>query len=230
MFRPGLYREFPVIHALNFLIYVLSLFSFHYFLTGFIGRISGGGISGGDREAGSAFGIGWLCLGYSLFLWSSLAMISLGVVNPDLPVSAVLYLAGGILVRVRPDRSFMRLAIGYWIPVQGPPAAIGIDDRGALFPAVRKPAPGRGIRAGVSLGSGRFRGTFYCCPIGARRPVYVGRRQSREGFHGRPASVDSLERRACRNRLPATSHPVDPDLPRGLRVRYIGRQHIFPVV
>jgi len=63
-----------------------------------------------------------LCaLGYSLFLWSSLTMIGAAVIGPDLLVTAFIYLAASILLRLRRETnplSFamfgLTLGVGYW--------------------------------------------------------------------------------------------------------------------
>ena len=46
---------------------------------------------------------GWalVALGYTLFIWSSLSLITISVVTPDMCVAALVYLASGIILRIR---------------------------------------------------------------------------------------------------------------------------------
>jgi hypothetical protein len=62
-----------------------------------------------------------LSLGYALFLWSSLILISVTEIGPDLLVSAITYLAGTKLLRLKQDALLLNFAffgvilgIGYW--------------------------------------------------------------------------------------------------------------------
>jgi general stress protein CsbA len=43
----------------------------------------------------------WLALGYTLFIWSSLNLTTVQEDSPDMCVAALMYLASGILLRVR---------------------------------------------------------------------------------------------------------------------------------
>jgi hypothetical protein len=98
--KPSSYNEFPVVHLANFIIYLFTLGCFHFFILQLIrynqfrqDKSSGNSLVNFPEWA-------WVALGYSLFLHSSLNMISLSTVTPDMYVAAVVYLACGILLRM----------------------------------------------------------------------------------------------------------------------------------
>lgn len=43
----------------------------------------------------------WRALGYPLFIWSSLNLITISIITPDMCVAALLYLASGIMLRIQ---------------------------------------------------------------------------------------------------------------------------------
>lgn len=95
--RPSPYWEFPVVHLVNFVIYLLTLCCFEFFLRGAILCHQ----RQAAREGYLAFPEWtWLALGYSLFIWSSLLLIGVLQVTPDMCVAALVYLASGILLRI----------------------------------------------------------------------------------------------------------------------------------
>jgi len=55
-----------------------------------------------------------LVIGYSLFIWSSLHMIGLSVVGPDMCASILIYAASGILLRIKmkPEKLFSGFLLG----------------------------------------------------------------------------------------------------------------------
>ena len=83
--------EFSSVHAVNFLVFLVALFCFHFLLTGVIGI-----------HPHLAFP-NWAMMGaaYALFLWSTLTVITLELVTPDLCVAAAVYAATGMLLRIR---------------------------------------------------------------------------------------------------------------------------------
>ena len=99
--KPSSYYEFTVVHLVNFMIFLFTLGCFHFFLMQLINyhhfRM--------DKASGN-FGVtlpewAWIALGYSLFLRSSLNLITIASVTPDMCVAAFVYLASGILLRIR---------------------------------------------------------------------------------------------------------------------------------
>lgn len=93
VFRPSPYLEFSVAHLTNFAIYIVALLSFTFFLRN-LGRYIRS-VKGGLPE--------WsvLSVGYSLFIWSSLCLIDLAKLSPDMTLSVFLYAATALLVRIR---------------------------------------------------------------------------------------------------------------------------------
>jgi hypothetical protein len=81
-FRPSAYWEPLVVRFVNFLIYLGALACFYYFWAPLV-------------ECDPA----WMILGYAIFAWSSLQMISITFVTPDLLFSALVYLEFGVLQR-----------------------------------------------------------------------------------------------------------------------------------
>ena len=101
--HPSMYWEYPVAHLVHYGIFVVAVFAFDYFLRGLLG------------ERQDVFAL--RCIAYSIFLWSSLQLTSLTVIEPDMIVSACVYAALGMLMR-RPKTSPVALgavlAIGYY--------------------------------------------------------------------------------------------------------------------
>jgi 4-amino-4-deoxy-L-arabinose transferase-like glycosyltransferase len=83
--------EFAAVHAVNFLIFLATLFCFHFLLTGVI------------RTHPQSVFPDWafMVAAYAVFLWSTLVVITLELVTPDLCVAAAVYAATGVLLRVR---------------------------------------------------------------------------------------------------------------------------------
>ena len=96
--NPSIQWEFPLVHLVNFMIYLGTFVCFEFFWhqLGRYQRIS---------VWGESFIIlpewTWLALGYSLFLWSSLSLIQVWAVTPDMLMAAFVYLAAGLVLRIR---------------------------------------------------------------------------------------------------------------------------------
>ena len=95
--KPSAYWEYPVVHFLLFFIFLLALACFDFFLRQMIllrhQQISPDQLSVPDWM--------WMTIGYTLFLWSSLVLITVSETDPDMLVAALFYLASGLLVRMR---------------------------------------------------------------------------------------------------------------------------------
>jgi hypothetical protein len=93
---PTPYWEYPLVHLVNFFIYVFALACFEYFLSTFIAHSKGAALSrqnGFDESS-------WRLLGYGLFISSSLILVGTGLVTPDMLVVGVFYLASALLLQV----------------------------------------------------------------------------------------------------------------------------------
>jgi hypothetical protein len=122
--RPTPRWEFPLVHAVNFAIFLVALFCFRFFLHEVIhfshGRVSVNEANSERRVAVPEYAL--LLLGYSIFLWASLELVSLYDVSPDLAVLACVCLEAGFLLRLRRNPTFrnfaffgLLLGLGYWI-------------------------------------------------------------------------------------------------------------------
>lgn len=102
LIKPSPYWKFAVLHLVNFAIYLFALGCFSFLIREVIRshRIQ-------RDELGLVTAPDWalLALGYSLVIWSSLFLITVELESPDMLIAAFVYLATGILVRIRRDPS-----------------------------------------------------------------------------------------------------------------------------
>ena len=113
-------RELLLAHSEGILILLLAFFSFRFFLNSILDTIR----LRQDAEKTELRSLPeWaLCvLGYSLFLWSSLIVVPVMAIGPDLLVTAFVYLAAGMLLRLRREAGLLSFAafgltlgLGYW--------------------------------------------------------------------------------------------------------------------
>jgi len=102
--RPSASWEFPLVHIVGFAIYVGALlcFDFLWFEFGQVLRER----STSQQKSWATFPEwAWLLLGYCLFLWVSLQLISVVEETPDMLVAAVVYLASALLLRISRDHA-----------------------------------------------------------------------------------------------------------------------------
>ena len=123
VFRPSPYWEYPVVQFVNFGIYVATACAFEYFLSALL--------LGRDDETALRF------IAYAVFLWSSLQLIGVSMVNPDMVVAGTIYAAFGILARC-PKRCGatalgLALAAGYYAKAAVFPIALLILMTGLFF-------------------------------------------------------------------------------------------------
>ncbi|MBP7936419.1 MAG: hypothetical protein KA354_17400 [Phycisphaerae bacterium] len=99
--RPSLYAEATLAHLLGVVLLACSMGGFHYFWAGLVrhgqARCSAKPIGQDDGLPDWA----WWTLGYTLFIWCSLVLIGMHRVTPDLCLTVWIYLAAGVLVRIR---------------------------------------------------------------------------------------------------------------------------------
>lgn len=101
LLKPPMRWEFPVVHLVNFSIYLGALVCFEFFWRQVMryaesrraDTTSDGWITLPEWT--------WLLLGYTLFMYSSLSLIQMWAVTPDMLMSALVYLAAGLLLRMR---------------------------------------------------------------------------------------------------------------------------------
>jgi hypothetical protein len=100
LFKPSIHREYPLVHLVNFLSYVVALVCFDFFLRAFLSRLEC------DREPASQSKIGlpwwaWWVVGYSIFVTSSLLLITISFVSGDMIVAAVIYFASALILKLQ---------------------------------------------------------------------------------------------------------------------------------
>jgi hypothetical protein len=99
--KPAIAWEFPTVQLVNFGIYVVALVCFEFFWRRLTSRYFAA--SGAGEDAVRFPPALWLALGYSLFIWSSLNLIRIWAVTPDMGVAADVYVAAGLMLQA-PDR------------------------------------------------------------------------------------------------------------------------------
>jgi 4-amino-4-deoxy-L-arabinose transferase-like glycosyltransferase len=109
VFKPSPYWKFAVLHLVNFGMYLFALGCFSFLIREIVRT---------HRTQRAEFVIvpDWalLALGYSLAIWSCLFLVRVPLESPDMLVAAFVYLATGILVRIRrePSRWTAFIALG----------------------------------------------------------------------------------------------------------------------
>jgi len=105
--KPTRQWEFPVVHVVNFAIYLAVLAGFEFFLRSLLPRDPSARNEAtrtedaGGASSGALSRVGLLAIAYSLFLWTSLELISIWGVSPDLCVAGFVYVIAGLLLRIR---------------------------------------------------------------------------------------------------------------------------------
>jgi len=132
--------EIPFSHLLNFAVYVGALGCFHFFLRSLLNAHRNAESKASSEGSRILPEWAWVSLGFALFTWTSLQLIHLVVLNPDLCVAAFVYLAGGLLLRIRVRPADWRiylilgvvLGLGYWAKAPMFPMAFVFMFAGAL--------------------------------------------------------------------------------------------------
>jgi hypothetical protein len=104
IFSPGPAQEMTFDHLVNIPIFCFAFASFEFLLRAVEREYFSGEPSNAPRVPRWAF----LTVAYSLFLWASIAAISFITMRPDMLMSAFLYLAMGLLIRMRGRRPDLR--------------------------------------------------------------------------------------------------------------------------
>ena len=121
--KPPPFWEFTVVRLMNFLIYVFVLFAFSYFLRALRRDHR-------ERLQGRALPESvWLVFGYTIFIWTSLLMNRVSRTSPDLLVAGLIFLASGLLLRIRNEESRWRSFV-----ILGMVLGIGYLTKTILFP------------------------------------------------------------------------------------------------
>ena len=99
--RPTPSWEYPLVHVVNFLVYVCAFACFEFFLRHLVRSHTEPSRVSRDPAQISLPAWAWQMLGCVLFLWCGLFLITLSSVTPDMCVAALVFLASGLLIRIR---------------------------------------------------------------------------------------------------------------------------------
>ncbi len=112
LFSPSPFWEFPVAHLVNFIVYIFAAGCFEFLLNEIAANNSVAESTQREVIGKLLPEWGWRVIGYALFIWSSLELISLRVLAPDLLVAGFVYLASGMLLRIRRgDSRYLTFAV-----------------------------------------------------------------------------------------------------------------------
>ena len=119
--KPSPKWEFPLVHLVNFGIFVAALFAFRFLLRALLAFASEPAPAAISRNSERLPSWALILLAYAIFLWIALEVERLFEVTPDLAVLACICLAAGMLLRLRQRDTLWRfallgliLALGYW--------------------------------------------------------------------------------------------------------------------
>jgi len=120
---PSTGSEILFAHLVHFAFYVGALWCFSFFLRSLLDAHR----SADSKASSAGFHAlpewAWITLGFALLTFSSLQLTHLVLLNPDLGVSAVVFLAGGLLLHIRAKPTGWRiylilgvlLGLAYWL-------------------------------------------------------------------------------------------------------------------
>ena len=101
LFKPAMRWEFPLVQVVNFVIYLIAFASFAFFWR----QVWNYQQARLANEKGQAFislpGWAFQASGYLLFIWTSLTLIEIWSVTPDMLMAAIVYLAVALILRMR---------------------------------------------------------------------------------------------------------------------------------
>lgn len=108
LIRPSIQWEFPLVHLVNFGIYLIALGSFEFMWK----RVRTYKTSTDSYALPDSW---WWILGYLLFTWTALSLIEMWAVTPDMLMAIFVFLAAGLVARMRAGeaslRSFLSLGL-----------------------------------------------------------------------------------------------------------------------
>jgi len=109
VFKPSMYWEYPTVHLLVFMIFLLTMACFDYFLRQLLQLRSD---FDPEKKGRPELDWVWITIGYSLFLWSSLQLIGVNKETPDMLVAGFFYLSCGLLVTISTGRAKWETFLG----------------------------------------------------------------------------------------------------------------------
>jgi hypothetical protein len=105
LLHPSIRWEIPLVHATNFAIYVFVFLAFQFCwrrLKQYRAQPNSEGYAGLDS---------WMLLGFALFWWASLGLVTLELVSPDLCLVGIVFVAAALLDSIRHQRSWQQYAL-----------------------------------------------------------------------------------------------------------------------
>ena len=123
--KPSPYWKFAVVHLVNFANYLFALGCFSFLMRELIHRQQ-------KHDAQNLITLrDWAlaALGYSLFIWSSLFLVTIQLESPDMLVTGFIYLATAILLRLQQQRSNW-----IWFVVLGVVLGVGFLTKSIMLP------------------------------------------------------------------------------------------------
>lgn len=102
LLQPAMQWDFAVVQLVNGLIYLAALAAFHFCLTQLLACQRSQPAQANSLRLPAWI---WVALGYTLFIWSSLALITVTRETPDLLVAGCVYAAAGLSLRIRRGRA-----------------------------------------------------------------------------------------------------------------------------
>lgn len=99
--KPSPYWKFAIVHLVNFGMYLFALGCFCFLMREMLRRQRSRRAELLKQDLVELPDWALLALGYSLFIWTSLFLVTLQLESPDMLVAAFVYLATGTLLRIR---------------------------------------------------------------------------------------------------------------------------------
>jgi hypothetical protein len=104
------YLESTVVHGLNVAIYLGAFAAFRFFLSEVRGMQEQERATAGEETSWLSFGsLTEIACAHALFFWAALSLVGFALVTPDMTVMLLLFIAGGLTIRLRRNVS----AVGY---------------------------------------------------------------------------------------------------------------------
>jgi hypothetical protein len=97
--KPPMAWEYPTVHIVNFFIFLVAMVSFEFMWRRLRRHSSSYDQAGVQPIPAWA----WWSIGYSLFIWTSLALIQIWAVTPDMLMASLVYLSAGLVSEIRHD-------------------------------------------------------------------------------------------------------------------------------
>lgn len=94
LIRPSVEWEFPIVHLVNFVVYLIALSSFEFMWK----RVRTNEATDDFQAMSESW---WWTLGYLLFIWISMSLIEIWAVTPDMLMAAFVFLAAGLIAKIR---------------------------------------------------------------------------------------------------------------------------------